>query len=79
MFYLPKRTYTEIDEADVCIKYMPDGNSKFGAVEITSPAHSEQSLLNYRLFVDGKEAWTHVISTPPARDGSGRARDAVWG
>jgi alkaline phosphatase D len=79
MFYLPFRTYSEVDDGDVCIKYLPDGNSKFGAVEITSPEHSEQSLLNYRLFVDGKEVWTHVISTPPARDGTHRAKDAVWG
>ncbi|CAO2647115.1 Nn.00g080370.m01.CDS01 [Neocucurbitaria sp. VM-36] len=79
MFYLPFRTYKEIDDEDVCIKYLPDGNSKFGAVEITNPPHGEQSLLNYRLFVDGNEVWTHVISTPPARDGSHRAKDAVWG
>lgn len=79
MFYLPTRTYDETDDEDVCIKYLPDGNSKFGAVEITAPDHSEQSLLNYRLFIDGKEAWTHVISTPPTRDGSKRAKDAVWG
>ena len=43
MFYLPFRTYGEMDDEDVCIKYLPDGNSKFGAVEITSPDHSEQS------------------------------------
>jgi alkaline phosphatase D len=79
MFYLPFRTYKEVDDEDVCIKYLPDGNSKFGAVEITNPPHGEQSLLNYRLFIDGKEAWTHVISTPPTRDGSHRAKDAVWG
>lgn len=79
MFYLPFRTYKEIDDEDVCIKYLPDGNNKFGAVEITNPPHGEQSLLNYRLFIDGKEAWTHVISTPPSRDGSHRAKDAVWG
>lgn len=78
MFYLPKRTYSESDDEDVCIKYLPDGNSKFGAIEITNPEHSEQSLLNYRLFIDGKETWTHVISTPPTRDGSARAKDAVW-
>lgn len=78
MFYLPYRTYSEIDDEDVCIKYIPDGNAKFGAIEITAPEHSEQSLLNYRLFIDGKEAWTHVISTPPARDGSTKAKEAVW-
>jgi alkaline phosphatase D len=79
MFYLPKRTYGEVDEEDVCIKYIPDGNSKFGAIEITSPDTSEQSLLNYRLFVDGKETWSHIISTPSSRDGTKRAKDAVWG
>ena len=51
MFYLPFRTYKEVDDEDVCIKYLPDGNSKFGAVEITNPPLGEQSLLNYRLFV----------------------------
>ncbi|KAF2113796.1 PhoD-like phosphatase-domain-containing protein [Lophiotrema nucula] len=79
MFYLPFRTYSEIDDEDVCIKYLPDGNNKFGAVEITAPSTSEQSMLNYRLFIDGKEAWSHIISTPPKRDGSHRAKDAVWG
>jgi alkaline phosphatase D len=79
MFYLPFRTYKEVDDEDVCIKYMPDGNSKFGAVEITAPEHGEQSFVNYRLFVDGKEAWTHVVSSPPGRGGSHRAKDAVWG
>lgn len=79
MFYLPFRTYSEIDEEDVCIKYLPDGNSKFGAIEITAPETSEQSHLNYRLFIDGKATWTHIISTPPKKDGSQRAKDAVWG
>ncbi|OCK83111.1 Metallo-dependent phosphatase [Lepidopterella palustris CBS 459.81] len=81
MFYLPWRTYSEIDEGDVCIKYLPDGNSKFGAVELTSPASSEQSHLNYRLFVDGREAWSFMISTPPVRTGTGiqRVMDVIWG
>ncbi|KAI4671760.1 uncharacterized protein J4E78_000256 [Alternaria triticimaculans] len=79
MFYLPFRTYKETDDEDVCLKYLPDGNSKFGAVEVTTPEHGEQSFVNYRLFIDGNEAWTHSISTPPGRSGSHRAKDAVWG
>ncbi|CAN9184849.1 unnamed protein product [Alternaria alternata] len=79
MFYLPFRTYKETDDEDVCLKYLPDGNSKFGAVEIITPEHGEQSFVNYRLFIDGNEAWTHSISTPPGRSGSHRAKDAVWG
>ncbi|KAJ9639917.1 hypothetical protein H2199_006150 [Coniosporium tulheliwenetii] len=60
-------------------EYIPDGNSKFGAVEITSPPASDQSQLHYRLFVDGKEEWSHTILTPPDMRGSGRAKDAIWG
>jgi hypothetical protein len=46
-------------------RYLPDGNFKFGAVEITTPELSEQSMLHYRLFVDGEEVWTHTIPAPP--------------
>lgn len=84
MFYLPIRTYSESSTSseyvsDVCIKYLPDGNSKFGAVEISSPKTSEQSLLHYRLFVDGEEAWSYTVTTPPAVGGGGRSKDAIWG
>jgi len=50
----------------VC-RYIPDGNSKFGAVEIDSPEASDQSLLHYRLFIDGKETWSYTITAPPAQ------------
>ncbi|MCJ1393018.1 hypothetical protein MMC18_005890 [Xylographa bjoerkii] len=80
MFYLPVRTYAE-DEADepreVCIKYLPDGNSKFGIVEIEKVSGDEQSLVRFRLVVDGEEVWAYVVSSPPG--GKGRGKDAVWG
>ena len=80
MFYLPVRTYWEIEGNDEpCIKYIPDGNSKFGAVEITNLQGGEQSLLKFRLFVDGLEAWDYVVTTPPPVVGGGRGKDAVWG
>ena len=80
MFYLPVRTYWEVDaEDDVCIKYLPDGNSKFGAVEISNLAGGEQSFLKFRLFVDGEEVWDYVVTSPPAVTGRGRGKDAVWG
>ncbi|KAF2754684.1 hypothetical protein EJ05DRAFT_468450 [Pseudovirgaria hyperparasitica] len=66
MFYLPYRTYKQTDLEDVKIKYLPDGNSKFGAIEITNPDSSDQGLLTYRLIIDGKEAWTHTLTTPPS-------------
>jgi alkaline phosphatase D len=84
MFYLPIRTYKESSTSpdyisDVCIKYIPDGNSKFGAVSISNPSTSDQSILHYRLFVDGQEAWSYMITTPPMVGGGGRSKDAIWG
>lgn len=83
MFYLPTRTYKESSTddryvSDVCIKYIPDGNSKFGAVSISAPSTSEQSILHYRLFVDGKEKWSYTITTPP-RGGNELKYGAIWG
>ena len=60
-------------------RYIPDGNYKFGALTITTPRASEQSLLQYRLFVDGDESWSYMITTPPAVHGAGRGKDAIWG
>ncbi|KKY24880.1 putative alkaline phosphatase family protein [Diplodia seriata] len=79
MFYLPVRTYEDVgDNEDVCLKYIPDGNSKFGAIEITSPKTSEQSMLQYRLFVDGDETWSYTVTTPPKADGR-KGQDSFWG
>ena len=80
MFYLPFRTYWEVDgEDDVCIKYLPDGNSKFGAVEISNLPGGEQSILKFRLFIDGVETWNYAITSPPPITGASRGKDAVWG
>ena len=83
MFYVPVRSYWEVsgedDVEEVCIKYAPDGNSKFGAVELEEVVGGEQGLLRFRLFVDGVESWDYVLMTPPAVSGAGRAKDAIWG
>ena len=83
MFYLPVRSYWEVpgedDVEEVCIKYAPDGNSKFGAVELEEVIGREQGLLRFRLFVDGIESWDYVLMTPPAVGGAGRGKDAIWG
>ncbi|KAK4544219.1 hypothetical protein LTR36_004429 [Oleoguttula mirabilis] len=84
MFYAPIRTYFESstsDEytSDVCIKYIPDGNSKFGAISMRNPGTSDQGVLHYRLFVDGREAWSYTLTTPPDVSGGGRSKDAIWG
>lgn len=36
MFYLPIRTYRQTDDEDVSIKYAPDGNTKFGLIDIST-------------------------------------------
>ena len=83
MFYLPVRSYWEVpgedDVEEVCIKYAPNGNSKFGAVELEEVIGGEQGLLRFRLFVDGVESWDYVLMTPPAVGGAGRGKDAIWG
>lgn len=89
MFYLPYRTYSEPPASssggdayvsDVCLKYLPDGNSKFGAVSIENPGTSDQSVLKYRLFVEGVERWSYTLTTPGgigSRHG-GRVGEAIW-
>ncbi|KAH0562964.1 hypothetical protein GP486_002465, partial [Trichoglossum hirsutum] len=78
-FYLPVRTYKQEDSEDILIKYIPDGISKFGALEIESPQVSEQSLLRFRLFIDGGEVWNYMLTTPPNMVWSGKDKDAIWG
>lgn len=63
-FYVPVRTYWQTDEEDMLIKYIPKGNSKFAAISIENPESAEQSVLKFRLFVDGKEKWQHVLLSP---------------
>ncbi|KAL8784997.1 MAG: hypothetical protein Q9213_003658 [Squamulea squamosa] len=79
MFYLPFRTYEEREgEDEPCVKYVPDGNSKFGAVEVMG-GKGEQGVMRFRLFVDGEEVWNHVLTTGPIVMRGARERDAVWG
>lgn len=80
MFYLPIRSYREMEgQGEICIKYVPDGNSKFGAIDIEEVAGGEQSLLRFKLFVDGVMTWEYVLMTPPNGERRGREKDAVWG
>lgn len=79
MFYVPVRTYSEKEgEDEVCIKYVPDGNSKFGAVGVERE-RGGQGVMRFRLFVDGEEVWSYVVTSPPALEGGSRGKDAIWG
>ncbi|TAQ87266.1 Chitinase [Chlorociboria aeruginascens] len=55
-FYLPIPTYRQTDEEDVKV----NGNSKLGAITIENTS-SDQSILKFRLYVDGKEAWSSLF------------------
>jgi len=77
MFYLPFRTFKQTDDEDVAIKYLPDGNSKVGAIEIRNLAGEEQrSLLKYSLYIDGVLTWEYTL-TSPASGANPRGRG--WG
>ncbi|KIX09218.1 uncharacterized protein Z518_00297 [Rhinocladiella mackenziei CBS 650.93] len=76
MFYLPFRTFKQIDDEDVTIKYIPDGNNKIGVVEIQNLAGEVQrSLLKYSLYIDGALAWEYALTSPA--NGSGK-RGWAW-
>ncbi|RDW88305.1 alkaline phosphatase family protein-like protein [Coleophoma cylindrospora] len=78
-FYLPTPTYFQNDEEDIMVKYIPNGNSKLGAITIENPPASEQSILKFRLYVDGVETWSSVLLSPPSITGKRWGKDALWG
>ncbi|KAI9658708.1 MAG: hypothetical protein M1821_002268 [Bathelium mastoideum] len=65
--------------ADASKRYHPRGNSKFGAIELSTPVKSDQSVLRYRLFVNGRVTWSYLLQSPAKGSVVGRAKDAVWG
>ncbi|RDW95114.1 alkaline phosphatase family protein-like protein [Coleophoma crateriformis] len=78
-FYLPTPTYFQNDEEDIMVKYIPNGNSKLGAITIENPPASEQSILKFTLYVDGVETWSSVLLSPPGITGKRWGKDALWG
>lgn len=75
MFYLPVRSYYQTDDEDVSVKYAPDGNSKFGYLDIaegvdeidpaaSAPTPVRSSVLTYSLYVDGEVVWKYRLSVP---------------
>lgn len=66
MFYLPIRTFKQIDDEDVALTYLPDGNSKLGVIDIqpTRRADQRSSSLTYTLWIDGSVAWTYSLQSP---------------
>lgn len=81
MFYLPFRTFKQIDDEDVALAYFPDGNSKIGSVQISSTHGQDQSqgrsTLEYTLWIDGLKKWEHSLHSP-ASGTFGRSNLATW-
>lgn len=94
MFYLPIRSYRQTDAEDVTVKYIPDGNTKFGLVEIApqdvvvdtvtrsgrpSSVSVPSSVLTYSLYVDGDVIWKYRLSVPLPLEAGGALATAVAG
>ncbi|KAM5458360.1 putative alkaline phosphatase [Microsporum audouinii] len=62
-FYLPSSSYYQTDDKDVAIKYVPNGNFKFGAVDIETRPDGE-SVLIYTLYVSAEPVWQYKLSIP---------------
>lgn len=78
MFYLPFRTFKQVDEQDIAIKYIPDGNSKVGVVHIEGVEGDRvRSLLRYSLWVDGRLKWEYVLGSPAEEFWEGKR--GLWG
>lgn len=76
-FFSPIGTYRQTDNEDVKLKYINWGNSKFGAVEIENLADGEQSSLKYTVYIDGKDAWSIVLTSPLS--GQSATSSSFWG
>ncbi|KAL4894588.1 PhoD-like phosphatase-domain-containing protein [Aspergillus ambiguus] len=82
MFYLPVRTYHQTDAEDVAIKYVPDGNVKYGLIDIevrdervdSATGKSvvvPSSVLTYSLYVEDEVVWRYSLSAPlPGHEGA---------
>jgi alkaline phosphatase D len=72
-FYFPFRSYRQEDDDDVQIKYTPDGNFKFGAVEIDTQGGGadRSSDLIYSLYINGEVVWKYRLSVPFERSKEG--------
>ncbi|EED18023.1 alkaline phosphatase family protein [Talaromyces stipitatus ATCC 10500] len=89
MFYLPIRSYRQTDSEDIMVKYVPDGNIKFGQIDIElydgtggesdvvyDHLEGPHSVLTYSLHVDDKIIWKYQLSIPLLPDEIGTGAQA---
>ncbi|TWU70557.1 hypothetical protein ED733_000340 [Metarhizium rileyi] len=74
-FASPIPTYKQFDDGDVKLHYIPSGGSKFGSFTIEKIGG--RSVLQYTLFIDGKERWTTHLSEPILEEAA-KASGSFW-
>jgi alkaline phosphatase D len=81
MFYLPFRTYRQTDGEDVMVKYAPDGNVKFGQIDIDvydsdgdDQEGNTNSVLTYSLYNNDVVVWKYRLTVPVRADVGAGAR-----
>lgn len=79
MFYLPVRTYYQSGPDDVPIKYLPDGNTKYGLVDIEDASVDgvPSSVLTYSLYIDESVVWKYRLSVPLGVTSDSKAQPAA--
>lgn len=89
MFYLPIRTYRQDDNEDVAIKYIPDGNTKYGLIDIdvqdeliTTPTGKTisvpSSVFTYSLYVNTDLIWKYSLAVPLPGHEAAVASASTW-
>ncbi|OJZ82156.1 hypothetical protein ASPFODRAFT_210887 [Aspergillus luchuensis CBS 106.47] len=89
MFYLPIRTYRQDDDEDVAIKYIPDGNTKYGLIDIdvqdelitTSTGKTisiPSSVFTYSLYVNTDLIWKYSLAVPLSGQEAVVASVSTW-
>ena len=57
-------------------RYIPGGSSKFGAFTIENI--EGESVLHYRLFIDGQERWTTDVVAPAGLPQNENPLASLW-
>ncbi|KAL4870214.1 hypothetical protein BDV12DRAFT_207917 [Aspergillus spectabilis] len=81
MFYPHLRTYYQSGPDDVPVKYIPDGVTKFGLVEIEEGVVGgvSSSVLTYSLYLDENVVWEYRLSVPAAETSNSKESVAEAG
>ncbi|KAG5291701.1 alkaline phosphatase [Histoplasma ohiense] len=69
MFHVPGGIFSQSDNEDVVIKYLPAGNNKVGIVNI-DVEDGMNSVLRYSLYIGEELVWEYKLTTPLKLEGA---------